>query len=272
MTGQKRHFSGILLIIFVINILFGSFSVIPHTPIHAVSARTMEFETNVTVPANSTTALDFEFLQGEEFELIFTFQVKEKLPIDVLFVNDDNYMLFLAGGQFLYYIDGSGQQLMQATKIVTVTQIDTYNLVFANYNNQSVEIYLSYDINIYPITPPEDTTAETNAQFWETPIFMLPLGLVIGILIGTLIGRISRKSKEKEAKLAKKDKNRKSEAKKKDAGEDTSSEDAEREKESEAEESAPEDAEESPAPSFCGHCGKPANTPFCPHCGKKVSG
>lgn len=114
------------------------------------SAVPREFQTNITVESNKIIPLELDFVNGDELELIFEMEVKENLPVDVWFVDSTNYVRLSDRNEFLYFIDGSGRDLKQAQKVVTITQHGQYDLVFANYNNVSVEVHLSYDITVYP--------------------------------------------------------------------------------------------------------------------------
>ena len=231
------------------------------------SAVPREFEENITVPSDQIVPLDLLFTQGEELELIFDMVVKEDLPVDIWFVDYANYVRLVDGNQFLYFIDGSGQELNKASKVVTVTLHGTYELVFANYNNVTIEVNLKYDINIYPeeeeVTP-DDTDKEDETPLWQEFYVMLPLGLFIGLVIGFLVASAVRKPKKGKAKPEKdkpKKKPKKKRVKKKPPKETKSAE----------AEDKPETDEKATSPAFCGHCGKPVETPFCPFCGKEVT-
>lgn len=257
------------------------------------SAVPREFEENITVQSNQIVPLDLLFTQGDELELIFEMEVKEDLPVDIWFVDYANYVRLVDGNEFLYFIDGSGQELKMAAKVVTVTQYGTYELVFANYNNVTVEVNLKYDINVYPEeeeTTPDGSDKEEETPLWQEFYVMLPLGLVVGIIVGLLASRMTQRSakgkpgaapkkkgKAKKKAPAKKTKSKKVKKKKPVAAKKAAEEEAEPEEELETEEEAPtKEVEEPPTatkPShkFCGHCGKPVETPFCPICGKEVS-
>ena len=201
--------------------------------IQVASAHTREFEKNVTILANDFQVLDLVFQEGKELEFIFTIIVKEDIPIDVWFVNYENYVRLKDGLEFIFFSDGSGQQVIQASKIVSVTIPDIYKLVLANYNNQTVEVYITYDTSIYGIQDEnlsEESMDQTSSPFWQSPIFLVPLGLIVGILVGVFVPRKFRKSKKEEPKAT----------------------------------------DKAPSPRFCGHCGKPVDTPYCPYCGQRV--
>ena len=169
------------------------------------SAHAREFEVDLNIPVNGTQALTFEFNKGDEMEIIFTFQVEQELPVDVWFVDLFNYGRLVDAREFLYFIDGSGQQITQASKIVSVTQSGAeYILVFANYNDEPVDVHLAYDVNVYPPEPEEET------PFWQSTVFLAVVALLVGILIGLAVSRISRRSEKAAGKKpSKKDKKRK---------------------------------------------------------------
>lgn len=93
------------------------------------------FEENITISPDAIRAIDLNLQEGEKFEVVFTLKVKEGLPIDVWFVNQDHYLLLVNGAQFLFYIDGSEQEVAYTKKIVEVTENDIYKLVVINIYN-----------------------------------------------------------------------------------------------------------------------------------------
>lgn len=283
----------VIVTIFLVTLVADSFLMHSNPFYQEASALPREFEQNITILANDMQALELVFGQGDELEFIFSLAVKQDLPIDVWFVNYANYVRLVDGNEFLFFIDGSQQEIKQAQKVVTITQYDSYALVFANYNNQSVEVYLTYDINIYP---EEDTTGDKGEEIplWQEPYVMLPIGLIIGILVGLfafrMIGRPKRgvskaaakaPSKKAKAKKPKKKatptavtapaKKKVEKVKKKEPvlAKKTAAEEIEEVESGEVEEK-PKVVEKVPSTSFCGHCGKPVETKFCPFCGKEV--
>ena len=163
----------------------------------------------------------------------------------------------------------------------------SYSLVLANYNNQSVDVYLTYDINIYPLE--EDTTSEDKGEeipLWKEPYVMLPLGLVIGILVALLgtriLGRSGKKAPKavakssfKKAKVKKLKKNKPRAIKKTPSMKDKDSKAKKEEtvvpKKTQVKEvEGPRIVEKAPSPRFCGYYGKPVTTPYCKHCGREV--
>ena len=72
--------------------------------------KTEKFNENITLSYGVIKALDFNLEKGKEFEIVYTVQVKEVLPIDLWLVNEDNYLLLVSDVNFLYYIDGSDQE------------------------------------------------------------------------------------------------------------------------------------------------------------------
>jgi hypothetical protein len=258
----------ILLLILVADPLLRS-----PTPFYeTASAYTREYEWDITIPADDFQALELSFRKGDELEFIFSLDVKEDLPIDIWFVNYANYVRMVDGHDFLFYIDGSGQDIKQVQKVVTVTQHDSYRLVLANYNNESVNVYLTYDINIYP---------QEETPLWKEPFVILPLGLLIGILVGFFAFRMVERLKKgtpktvaktplKEAK-AKKVKKAKAEATKVTKTPKPEKEEPKvMKKEPSKKTVEPTVVGKALIPSFCGNCGKPVQTRFCPYCGKEV--
>lgn len=258
----------LLLLILVANPLLRS-----STPFYeTASAHTRELERDITIPADDFQTLELLFRKGDELEFIFSLDVKQDLPIDIWFVNYANYVRMVDGHEFLFYIDGSGQDIKQAQKVVTVTQHDSYWLVLANYNNQSVNVYLTYDINIYP---------KEETPLWKEPFVILVLGLLIGILVGFFVSRMIKRSKSGAPKAVAKTPLKKTNAMnlkkaKTEAPKITKTPKPEKEepkairKETSKKTAEPTIVDKAPIPSFCGNCGKPVQTRFCPYCGMEV--
>jgi len=140
-----------------------------------------KFNENITIPPDAIGFIDFNLQEGEEFEVIFTLQVKEDLPIDIWFVNEDHYLLLVNGAQFLYFIDGSEHEVSYTKKIVTLMEHDLYKLVMTNYyNNQTVEVNIVYEIRTY-YADSDETSSE------DLSIFMFPLLLAVVIFIVLII-------------------------------------------------------------------------------------
>jgi hypothetical protein len=299
---ELKSYMLVIVVIFLLTLVADTL-LMGSTPFYQrASALQREFEQNITIPANDMQALELVFGKGDELELIFALDVKQDLPIDVWFVDYTNYVRLVDGYEFLFFIDGSQQEIKQAQKVVTITQHDSYALVLANYNNQSVDVYLTYDINIYP----EEETKGEEIPLWKEPYVMLPLGLIIGILVGLFASRMIGKSKRGAPKAAAKAPSKKAKVKKPKKAKPKAAEKVPEKKEKvkrikkkepvvtkkataeeieevesgevekvvekapakEAEE--PKAVEKAPIARFCGHCGKPVETRFCPYCGKEV--
>lgn len=66
---------------------------------------------NKTLSYGGIKALDINLEKGEEFKIISSVQVKEGLPIDLWLENEDNNILLISDVNFLYFIDGSAQEV-----------------------------------------------------------------------------------------------------------------------------------------------------------------
>ena len=133
----------LLSLIILITILASLFLIrpIPFAQKAAAEHREFEvkkFEEKITIPSNNYQAIDINFQEGKKLEVIFTLQVKQDLPIDIWFVNEDNYMLLSGGAQFLYFMDGTAQQISYTKKIVTLSAHENYKLVMTNYYNSGL--------------------------------------------------------------------------------------------------------------------------------------
>jgi hypothetical protein len=262
MRGKNKFFMLPIVLLFLLILFVDAIFVDSHTFSQNASGVEREFEETITIEPDKIMVLDLSFSEGEEMEFIFYVEVEQELPIDVWFVNYANYVRLIDNRTFLFFIDGSQQDVTKATKIITMTQHDAYALVFANYNKVTVDVYLTYDINVYP-------EEKETKEFWKEPYIMLPLGLIIGILVTFLIFRVaggSKKGKKKSSKPKKKTPSKKVKKRVSKGALATPSGTVNEEK---TEEAKPE-AEEKTSTQFCGNCGKPVETAFCPYCGNEV--
>jgi len=245
------------------------------------------FEENLTIQSNAYKAIDLNIQEGDKIEVVFTMQVKEALPVDVWFVNEYHYLLLVNGAQFLFFIDGSDQEVTYTRKIVTLTEHDVYKLVIANYNNKTVTTNTIYEIRTYYAE-----TGETSSE--DLPFFFYLLLLAIVILAILLIAllfktrnykqTISNISGKAHGKKGKKHKPKKVKPKVSEKATikkaetlrpkyvvpKTTADELHEKTETVVSEQAEPKISEKVTQRFCGHCGKPVSTPFCPHCGRKV--
>ena len=141
---QSFRYSYIILIcILLTSIIFISFE----TNAEQKEFQLKSYDQKLQFQKNGIKSIDINYREGEKLEFVFNIQVKDNLPIDIWFVNEDNYLLLSNGAQFLFYIDGSGSQLSYAKRIVTLTEHDNYKLVMTNYYaNQSIQLDISYEL------------------------------------------------------------------------------------------------------------------------------
>jgi hypothetical protein len=280
--GKKlKTLMTVFLLVFLLSLVIDAIETESDLFYQEAVAPTREFHENVTILANNFSVLNLQFQQGDELELIYSLEVRQQgKVIDVWFVNYANYAYLVKGIEFYFFIDGSAQEVSKATKIVSVTQHDAYALVLANYNNVSVDVYLNYDVNVYPLaddTTPVVTDKGEEIPLWKEYYIMLPLGLVIGIIVGLLVSRLFGKSGKKEPKPTKKPPTKtqtkapKKKVKvKKKVPKETKAAPVEKTEDTESKEGQAEAAEKVPSPTFCGNCGSPVTTKFCQNCGKEV--
>lgn len=237
-----------------------------------------KFQDTLFIPGTSLKTVDLNFQEGEELEFIYSLEVKEGLPIDVWFVNDENYNKFVGGGEFAYFIDGSEQNVIVDTKIVGIKEYNSYKLILANYNNQTVEIDMIYEIRIYEAESSDDSTEDplsSNLTYiLIVVIIILSAFLIILIIKNRRLENIETEITEKAAfkkskgrskpkqktksmvstKVAsKKPKNRKSSSPKKHSTQKN-------QKKNHLDKDF----------GFCGDCGKPVETQYCKYCGHEV--
>ena len=221
-----------------------------------------KYDENITILPNALQTIDFDLQEGEEFEIIFTLQVKEALPVDAWFVNEDHYTLLRNGAQFLYFLDGSEQEVTYVKKIVTLTEHDLYKLVITNYhNNQTVEVNAIYEIRTF-----YTDTDSISPLVLTLSFLVIILAILLLILYTKVRGYKQKLDKVSKFTLSKKQKPRKSKKHEPKEKKKASSKKPETHKSSETE---PEITEKTP-PAFCGYCGTPVTTPFCTSCGRKI--
>ena len=273
---KKRHFYGHLLCtVLLITLLFTLQIEIIIFSFEAVAENrkfeAKDFEHKMTLPTNNYKAIDFKFQEGQELEIIFILQVKEALPIDAWFVNEDNYLLLVNGAQFLYIIDGTEKQITYTKKVVSLTKHDNYKLVLSNYyNNQTVEVDILGEIRTF-----KDNTEQSSPNFSSFLLYSLILIIIIftAILIIFFI-RLHRfkqtKIKESDKNLHKKYKANKSRKRKQRDKNKSTTKKSSKQFKIELSGKTARKKSKSKITNFCGHCGKPVSTPYCKNCGKKV--
>lgn len=287
MREFSKSYKFVIAFIFILNLLacpllMSSTPFLQEASAHTRGFEVDIFEENLTIQPNDLGTIDLNLQEGKKIEVVFTLQVKEVLPVDVWFLNEDHYLLLVNGAQFLFFIDGSEQEVTYTRKIVTLTEHDVYKLVIANYNNQTVEANIDYEIRTY------------YADSEDLPFFLYPLLLAVIILVvlvivllfkarnyKQIISNISKKpsvkkGKRRKPKKAKPKVSKKATLKKVETNRPKYLEPkATAKKPSEKPEGVvSKQAEpkvlENVTSKFCGFCGKPVTTPFCTNCGRKV--
>jgi len=256
-----------IIIFILITTLFGLYQFQTMVTADHKEFEVENYDENITLSPNALEAIDMDIQEGEKIEVIFTLVVKEELPVDVWFVNDDHYTLLSNGAQFLYFIDGSEQEVTYTRKIVTITEHDLYKLVITNYyNNQTVEVNVIYEIRTF-YTESDDTSSE-NISSLVLPLSILVIVLVILLLILLVKARGYKKTLERASRKAptKKQKLRISKKHTSKGKQKASSKKPEAHGSNETE---PEITEKV-SPGFCGHCGTSITTPYCTNCGRKI--
>ena len=234
-----------------------------------------KFQEKLIIPASSLKTIDLEFIEGEELEFIYGLQVKEGLPIDVWFVNDENYNKFVGGGEFSFFIDGSEQNVIADTKIVGVKEYNSYKLILANYNNQTIEVDIIFETRIYKTGSSDDSSEDSFLSDLAFPLLITVIilaALLIFLFVKTRRLRqaepeVTNKAasrKSKSHKTSKKSRPPKREFKPSRNG---------KSKQKSKSKITPQKSKSKIAPdsiTFCGNCGKPVDTPFCKNCGHEA--
>ena len=127
---NHNYFVRVLLLLIIIIILTSSLFLQASAEQKVFDSE--EFIENVTLSAYNYKAIDFNFQEGKSLEVVIKVKVIQELPIDIWFVNKDNYLLLTNGAQFLYFIDGTDQQVSYAKKVITLKEHDNYKLVLTN--------------------------------------------------------------------------------------------------------------------------------------------
>ncbi|UCH89247.1 MAG: zinc ribbon domain-containing protein, partial [Thermoplasmata archaeon] len=225
------------------------------------------------IPKTEFRSEDIAFKSGKYMEVIFTFEEQNGYPINFWFVNDDNYLLLQGGAQFLYFIDGSGERLSYAKRIVLLEEYNDYKLVMANYFvNASVTLKVNFELRTY-----EDEEEEHDILLYSLSVIILVLVVVIVISIFK-IRRLKHAEAEALEAKASKDKRGKGKRAKDRAKEKKKEKPKPKEKPKKVKRERPKDKKpeekakkvEKEEIDFCGYCGKPVDTPFCKNCGREV--
>ena len=236
-----------------------------------------KFNERITLAINDHKALDFSFQKGKTLEIIYTVQINEELPIDIWFVNEDNYLLLSGGSQFLYFLDGTGQQVSYAKKVVTLTKHDNYKLVMSNYyNNKTVNVNIDGEIRTF-----NDVSEENSPGFSSILSYILIIIIIILAVLLIVISFKLRKSKQTEVIETDKRSTKKAKAgkSKKDKYKDRDKDSQKKARSKKSKQTKGKDFNKitskqskvkSNSINFCGFCGKSIDTPYCKYCGRKV--
>ena len=290
----------ILIIILLINLL------LPNVVAEHREYDVEIYEDKIIIPGSSLKTIDIEFTEGDELELIYTLKVKQDLPIDVWFVDDDNYYIFVAGGEYYYYIDGSAQQVSFAREVVAVSEYDIYQLILANYNNQTIEVDIIYETRIYS-TETDDSSSDESFLSSSLYPFLIIVVILVAVLVFLFIKnreikqefasatsikvnskRSKRRNNSKNNSKKEKTKNRsrvqiynrskkhrqtkksrhKNSNKRSKTNELKDGQDNKNTNKNDIKDSKRKNV--SDPGSFCGYCGKQVETPFCKYCGNEV--
>ena len=231
------------------------------------------FQENLTITRNEFSALDFTFEDGNVLEIIYSVQVKNDLPVDIWFVNEDNYLLLSGGAQFLFFIDGAAKQVSYAKKIVTLTKYDDYKLVITNYySNQTIEVDIVGEVRTFEDNEEEDDESSGLSEYLTYILIIIIIILIfVVIVLGVRIQKLNRAGAETKRYGGIKDTKVKTKGKGKKAKDTKHKGSAKKEeKKSKYTKGKGKEKDVSDLTSFCGHCGAPVDTPFCKKCGREV--
>jgi len=275
--ASNNSFYRILCLVLIITSLISLF--FPNVTAMHKEFDVKEFNENVTIPRNDFRAIDFKFQDGKELEVIYTIQESQGQPIDLWFVNEDNYLLLTNGAQFLYLVDGTSKQVSYTKKLVVLTEHDNYKLVMTNYySNQTVEVDIMGEIRTF-----KDSSEENSLNFSSILFYALIIIIIILTILLIVLGLKLRKSKQtgiiaNENRSTKKAKAGKT---KKDKSKDKSNDSIKKTRSKKSKQTKNKDFNKltskqsktkikSESTNFCGYCGELVDTPYCKYCGRKV--
>lgn len=223
------------------------------------------FQENVILDRDEHHAINFSFREGNLIEIIYEVKVKEELPVDIWFINEDNYFLLTGGAQFICFLDGTSQKVPYAKKVVILTKHNNYKLVVTNYHsNQTVEVGIIGEIRSL-VERSEENTIEFSPLIFYT-LISIPIILIFVLIF---LGFRVRKYKTTEWRETNKGSNKKSKRDESKKGKDKSSRRKDKDKETRSKANKNVKKNKSEQSDFCGYCGRPIDTPFCKHCGRK---
>ena len=275
--NSNSSFYRILCLILIITSFISTF--FPNVTAKHKEFDVKELNEKVTIPRNDLRAIDFNFQDGKELEVIYTIQENQGLPIDLWFVNEDNYLLLTNGAQFLYLVDGTGKQVSYTKKVVVLTEHDNYKLVMTNYySNQTVEVDIMGEIRTF-----KESSEENSLEFSSNLFYALII--IIMILVVLLIVLSLKLYKSNQTRIITSNKHLKKKGKagktKKDKSKDKSNDSIKKTRSKKSKQTKNKDFNKltskqsktkikSDSNNFCGYCGEPVNTPYCKYCGRKV--
>jgi hypothetical protein len=271
---KRNNVIAVLCFILIISLVisptpFKSIQIVLKTSAENKEFKMEKFNENLTLPYGGVKTIDINLENGTDFEIIYTIQVKEGLPIDLWLVNEDNYLLLISDVNFLYYIDGSDQEVSYTKKIVSLKEEGLYKLVMANiYNNQTVTANVIYDIRNFQANS-DKTPSDDISIFWYPMIIAIIILAVLSTILLVKVRKLKQEKEEvsKKALPKKRPKKRKTKKPKPKIEKETIPE--ERPKNVIPKEKFPKITEDVNL-GFCGYCGESVSTPFCKNCGKKV--
>ena len=263
---KKSHITQRIIIILTIGLLTS-------TLLLEVSAKHKEFEVeefseSLTLVGNNYVSIDFNFEKGKLLEIIYTVQVTSDKLISMWFVNQDNFLLFKGGTQFLHYMDGSGQDVSYAKRAVTLTKHDSYKLVLINYNNETLEVNLVGEIRTLI-----DNSDENSTELSSILTYIFIVIIIILVCLLTVFGFKIRKYKNLEEIGSVKNSGIKDRKKKENKNKVNDKKLKNKPKSIKEKAYKINNPQKNNKPKgfskFCGYCGESTDTPFCKNCGKK---
>lgn len=185
---EEKNGIGITVLLIIVIVLFGVLLI----PINVLGESGTD-----TIDEDYYATHKISFTSGKSITIKYTMDVTDGPNIDVYFLDSQNYAKYQNLDQFEYFSSMSEENTIHTSKEITLTEHDTYYLVFDNtdigtdppWNFYNDIAYINYDIS-------------TNINYWgEAEDWYLLLSIVLILIVVVVIMILVIKNKKKKKSL-----------------------------------------------------------------------